>query len=62
MIRGSLAGSRPIPSLDFSARMVQPAPMRRLIYPAGFEHLPRVREAAPADVENHGLAERRGFG
>jgi len=43
--------------------MVQQAPMRRLIYPAGYEHLPRVREAAPADVgENHGLAGRRGFG
>jgi len=43
MIRGSVAGSSPIPSLDFFTRMVQPAPMRRLIYPAGFEHLPRVR-------------------
>jgi len=42
--------------------MVQQAPMRRLIYPAGYEHLPRVRDAVLADVENHGLAERRGFG
>jgi len=48
--------------LDFFARMVQQVPMRRLIYPAGYEHLPRVREAVPADVENHGLAGRHGFG
>jgi len=42
--------------------MVQPAPKRRLIYPAGYEHLPRVWEAVLADVgENRGLAGRRGF-
>jgi len=29
---------------------------------AGYEHLPRVGEAAPADVENRGLAGKRGFG
>jgi len=29
---------------------------------AGYEHLPRVWEAVLADVENHGLAERHGFG
>jgi len=62
VICGCLAGSRPIPSLDFFARMVQPAPMRRLVYPAGFDPLPRVREAVLADVENRGLAGRRGFG
>jgi len=29
---------------------------------AGFEHLPRVGEAVPVDVENHGLAGNHGFG
>jgi len=28
---------------------------------AGYEHLPRVREAVPVDVENHGLAGNHGF-
>jgi len=28
---------------------------------AGYERRPRVREAVLADVENHGLAGRRGF-
>ena len=31
--------------LDFFAQLVQQVPMRWLIYPSGFEHLPRVREA-----------------
>ena len=50
-------------SLGFFGRMVQQVPMRRLVYPSGFEHLPPVREAVLADVgENRGLAGRRGFG
>jgi len=35
--------------LNFFARLAQQVPMRRLIYPAGFEHLPRVREAILGD-------------
>ena len=38
------------PSLDFFTQLVQQVPMRRLIYPSGFEHLPRVREAVLEDV------------
>jgi hypothetical protein len=37
--------------LDFFARLAQKIAMRRLIYPAGFEHLPRVREAILGDRE-----------
>lgn len=37
--------------LDFFARMARQVPMRRLIYPSGFEHLPRVREAVLEDLE-----------
>jgi len=37
--------------LDFFAQMVQQVPMRRLVYPSGFEHLPRVREAILEDLE-----------
>ncbi|MBM4466884.1 MAG: hypothetical protein FJ014_15260 [Chloroflexi bacterium] len=37
--------------LDFFAQMVQQVPMRRLAYPSGFEHLPRVREAILEDLE-----------
>ena len=35
--------------LNFFARLAQKVPMRRLIYPASFEHLPRVREAILGD-------------
>jgi hypothetical protein len=38
--------------LDFFAQMVQQVPMRRLSYPSGFEHLPRVREAILEDLES----------
>ena len=41
--------------------MARQVPMRRLVYPAGYEHLPRVREAVLADVENRGLAGNRGL-
>ena len=37
--------------LDFFAQMVQQVPMRRLAYPSGFEHLPRVRDAILQDLE-----------
>jgi hypothetical protein len=37
--------------LDFFARMVKQVPMRRLIYPSGFHHLPRVREAILEDLQ-----------
>lgn len=36
--------------LDFFARLVQQVPMRRLLYPSGFGHLPFVREAVLADL------------
>nr|MBC7244663.1 hypothetical protein [Chloroflexota bacterium] len=36
--------------LDLFAQMVQQVPMRRLVYPSGFEYLPLVREAILADV------------
>ncbi len=38
--------------LDFFARLVKLVPVRRLLYPAGFEHLPRVTEAVLRDLEN----------
>jgi hypothetical protein len=38
--------------LDCFAQMVQQVPMRRLVYPSGFEHLPRVREAILEDLES----------
>jgi hypothetical protein len=38
--------------LEFFAQLVQQAPMRRLVYPSGFEHLPRVREAILKDLES----------
>jgi hypothetical protein len=31
------------------AQLLQTVPLRRLRYPSGFEHLPRVREAVLAD-------------
>ena len=37
--------------LDFFAQMVQQVPMRQLVYPSGFEHLPRVREAILKDLK-----------
>lgn len=36
--------------LDLLARLVRGVPVRRLVVPAGFEHLPRVRDALLADV------------
>lgn len=36
--------------LDLFAQMVQQVPMRRLVYPSGFEHLPRVRQAILEDL------------
>jgi hypothetical protein len=38
--------------LELFARMVQQVPMRRLLYPSGFEHLPRVGEAILRDLAN----------
>ena len=40
--------------LDFFSKLVQQVPMRRLIYPSGFEHLPRVRDAILADLATIG--------
>ena len=37
--------------LDFFARLVEQVPVRRLTYPSGFEHLPRVTEAVVNDLE-----------
>ena len=37
--------------LDCFARMVQQVPMRRIVYPAGLEHLPDIREAILADLD-----------
>ena len=37
--------------LDFFAQMVQQVPMRRLVYPSGFAHLPRVRDAILEDLQ-----------
>ena len=36
--------------LDLFAQMVCQVPMRRLVYPSGFEHLPRVRQAILEDL------------
>jgi hypothetical protein len=38
--------------LDFFARLVRQVPLRRLVYPSGFAHLPRVREAILQDLES----------
>jgi hypothetical protein len=38
--------------LDFFARLVNQIPVRRLRYPVGFEHLPRVTEAVLQDLKN----------
>ena len=38
--------------LEFFARLVQKVPVRRLLYPAGFEHLAGVTEAVMRDLEN----------
>ena len=37
--------------LEFFARLVERVPVRRLTYPSGFEHLPRVTEAVVNDLE-----------
>lgn len=37
--------------LDLFARLAREVPVRRLSYPDGFEHLPRVRDALLADLE-----------
>lgn len=36
--------------LDFFAQLVQHVPVRRITYPSGFHHLPRVREAILEDL------------
>jgi len=36
--------------LEFVAQMVHQVPIRRLVYPSGFEHLPRVRDALLEDL------------
>jgi hypothetical protein len=38
--------------LDFLARLAAEVPVKHLIYPSGLEHLPRVRDAILADLEN----------
>jgi hypothetical protein len=38
--------------LDFFSRLVKQVPVRRLLYPAGFDHLPRVTEAVLQDLKN----------
>jgi hypothetical protein len=38
--------------LDFFARLVRHVPLRRLVYPSGFEHLPSVRNAILKDLES----------
>jgi hypothetical protein len=38
--------------LDFFSRLVEQIPVRRLRYPVGFEHLPRVTEAVFQDLKN----------
>jgi hypothetical protein len=40
------------PRLDLFARLVKQVPVRRLVYPAGFEHLSRVTEAVLQDLKN----------
>jgi hypothetical protein len=37
--------------LELFGRLVQRVPLRRIVYPSGFEALPRVREAVLADLE-----------
>jgi hypothetical protein len=39
-----------VPRLHFFAGLVRQIPMRRVIYPSGLEHLPRVREAILGDM------------
>ena len=39
--------------LSLFTRLAQQVPMRRLIYPSGFEHLQRVSEAVLIDLEQH---------
>jgi hypothetical protein len=38
--------------LDFFARLAGEVPVKRLIYPSGLEHLPRVRDAILKDLES----------
>lgn len=58
LIRYSFVFSRVFENLGWQARrmvffahLVEQIPVRRLIYPAGFEHLPRVTEAVLEDLE-----------
>ncbi len=44
--------------LDFFARLLKQAPMRRLLYPSGFQYLPAVRQAILDDVERLAAGER----
>jgi hypothetical protein len=37
--------------LDFFDQLVRQVPMRRLVYPSGFEHLPAVRDAVLSDIQ-----------
>jgi hypothetical protein len=45
--------------LAFFARLVQQVPVRRLVYPSGFELLPRVVEAVLQDLENLSMPQER---
>jgi hypothetical protein len=38
--------------LDFFSRLVKQVPVKRLMYPSGLEHLPRVTEAVLQDLKN----------
>jgi hypothetical protein len=38
--------------LDFFAQMVQQIPVRQVVYPGGFEHLPRVRDKILRDLSD----------
>jgi len=55
------AGLQPA-RLDLFARLVKQVPVRRLVYPSGFEHLPRVVDAILGALRNHpGIASEMGL-
>jgi hypothetical protein len=41
--------------MSFFSRLAMRVPMRRLVYPSGFQHLPKVREAIIADLDETDL-------
>jgi hypothetical protein len=44
--------------LALFAQLIGQVPLRRLRYPSGFEHLPRVRDAVLEDRANWAVADR----